>query len=416
MATLAYGNSDISFPVPDNCEKLIFNEPEFSVHKEKFQASLQDLLHQLNFIPEDLAIVVSDKTRLCGYEIYLPWLLETLLRNKIKKENITFFIAYGTHPRQSDEECICTYGDLYRHYRFVHHDCVNADLFHTLGVTSRGTPITIRKDLLQKDMIITMGAISHHYFAGFGGGRKLIFPGLGEKQAIYANHSLFLNPETRKLSHYCQPGVLKYNPVAEDLLEINRRMPFHFEIHGIMDSHGQVKQFMFGTGYDDFLNACLQHDKYYKVYNNKQYDLVLASTGGYPKDINFIQSHKSVHNAAAFVKDGGQLILLAECRDGIGTSTFLPVFDKGGWDKTFDLLLKNYAGNGGTALSMMAKTMRINILMMTRLDDNICNTIDVTKVDRLQTVNIIEQTKGTMAVIENASMLVKGSETVNNEQ
>jgi nickel-dependent lactate racemase len=52
-------------------------------------------------------------------------------------------------------------------------------------------------------------------------------------------------------------------------------------------------------------------------------DLVIASCGGYPKDINLFQSHKTMENAVRITKPGGVVILLAECRDGIGPSSFV---------------------------------------------------------------------------------------------
>ena len=64
--------------------------------------------------------------------------------------------------------------------------------------------------------------------------------------------------------------------------------------------------------------------------------MVVASAGGYPKDINFIQAHKSMHNAASFVQDDGKLIIFAECRDGIGNQAFMNLFKLGGWDQIFE--------------------------------------------------------------------------------
>jgi len=182
---------------------------------------------------------------------------------------------------------------------------------------------------MQSTLLITFGAISHHYFAGFGGGRKLLFPGLGDRESIYHNHSLFLNMKEKKLEPGCQSGILDGNPIAEDLLEIENLLPPRISIHGILDSHGKVCQLHIGSAYGDFLGACNQHNIYYKSQSADHYDCVVASSGGYPKDINFIQAHKSIHNAASFVKDGGTLIILAECIDGVGTNTFLPLFREG---------------------------------------------------------------------------------------
>ena len=70
-----------------------------------------------------------------------------------------------------------------------------------------------------------MGAVSHHYFAGYGGGRKLIFPGCGEREAIYANHGLYLDGAAGTIAAGCRPGVLDGNPLADDLFEIEEKLP-----------------------------------------------------------------------------------------------------------------------------------------------------------------------------------------------
>jgi nickel-dependent lactate racemase len=404
---LRYGSEVLSFEVPDNTVFLHIREPDYTISKESFYTNFLLRLATTDQDFSNVGIVISDKTRLCGYNNYLPWLVDILEKSGAKKENITFYIAYGTHPRQTDEESLSAYGKIYFKYNFVHHDCSDAAVMTTLGTTKRGTPITLRKDFLQSTLLITFGAISHHYFAGFGGGRKLLFPGLASREAIYHNHSLFLNMKSRKLEPGCQCGKLEGNPVAEDLHEIDTVLPQRISVHGILDSHGKVCQLHIGSAHSDFLGACNQHNAFYKSHSEALYDCVVASGGGYPKDINFIQAHKSFHNAASFVKDGGTLIILAECRDGIGTSTFLPLFRAGDWDSVFDKLSKKYEGNGGTALAMMAKTKRIHIHMITSFDDETCNLMGVKKIDTEKANSMISKEKGSVAVIENASMLVK---------
>jgi len=406
-SALKYGSQVLSFKVPDNAEMLQIREPEYTISRDTFYTNF---LLRLSTTTQDfskIGIVISDKTRLCGYNNYLPWLVDILEKSGAKKENITFYIAYGTHPRQTDEESVNAYGKIYYKYKFVHHDCSDTGNMTTLGTTKRGTPVIVRQDFLQSTLLITFGAISHHYFAGFGGGRKLLFPGLASRESIYHNHSLFLNRISRKLEPGCQCGVLEGNPVAEDLHEMDAVLPQRISVHGILDSHGKVCQLHIGSAYSDFLGACNQHNTYYKTNPEVLYDCVLASGGGYPKDINFIQAHKSVHNAASFVRDGGTLIVLAECRDGIGTNTFLPLFKAGGWDNVFDKLAKKYEGNGGTALAMMAKTKRINIVMVTGFDEETCTLMGTRKINAEEVNGLISKEKGSVAVIENASMLVK---------
>lgn len=405
--TLKYGKQDITFEVPDTAEVLTVKEPEYNNNKEKFCSELLASLPEGKDKYSEVAIIVADKTRLCGYPEFLPWVTEILAKRGAGKDQIKFYIAYGTHPKQTEEESLNSYGDTYNNYTFIHHDCYDDSVFVELGTTKRGTSITVRKDIMQSSLVITFGAISHHYFAGYGGGRKLFFPGLAKRSAVYQNHGLFLDLKTRALATGCQPGALKGNPLAEDLKEIDDFLPPKISIHGILNAKGKVSELHIGKDYADFEKACAIHDCYYRNGSEKLYDLVIASSGGYPKDINFIQGHKSVHHAAAFVKDGGRLIILSECIDKIGSNYFLKFLEAGSFEKAFQMLEQNYEGNGGTALSMMTKTSRIRISMMTSLDDSLCKTLNVDRISESDIQKVIEAEKGSIALIQNASLLVK---------
>jgi nickel-dependent lactate racemase len=404
---LKYGRQTISLPLPDRTDIFQIHEPDKKITPSLFASALRDELERVNPDLSNIAIVVGDKTRLCGYPEYLPVLLDTLENVGADPERMTVFIAYGTHAPQTDKECLEAYGGTYQNVRFVHHDCADDKCFVNSGKTSRGTPVLIRRDIVETNFLITFGAVSHHYFAGYGGGRKLIFPGLGQKASIYHNHGLFLDRERQTLSPYCQSGVMDKNPLAEDLAEFETFCPADLAIHGILDSRGQVCDLLPGAGTDHFRNACAEHGKHCEVNVTGDYDLVIASCGGYPKDINFIQSHKAIEHASKFVRNDGMLIILAECQDGVGSKTFLPWFEMGSWKKAFDRLARNYEGNGGTALSMMSKLKRIRILMVTELSDPVCKTIGVEKISPDQAKLLVKQSTGSVAAIPNAGILVR---------
>ena len=402
-----YGTEKIPFALPDPAEIFWVKEPETRITASEFASRIRGELERLDPDLTSVAVVVADKTRLCGYPEFLPVLLDTLKDFGALWDKITVYIAYGTHPHQTHEESIAAYGNPYKRLRFVHHDCLDNHCFVNLGKTSRATPVLIRRDILDADFLITFGAISHHYFAGYGGGRKLIFPGLGQRDAIYHNHGLFLDQERHVLSPLCQSGVLDKNPLAEDLAEYERFLSADLAIHGILDSMGNVCDLLPGVGTDHFRKACAQHGKNCEMVCNREYDLVMASCGGYPKDINFIQSHKAIDNAAKFVRDGGRLIVLAECFDGVGSTTFLPWFDLSDWGSAFNKLSENYEGNGGTALSMMSKLQRINMLMVTKLSDAVCETMGVEKISMDRAKMHVKQSSGALAAIPNAGLLIK---------
>jgi nickel-dependent lactate racemase len=407
--SLAYGTGQETFTFPDPVDSYGIQEPAKAINERIFRERLETVLAGGGLDLARPAVVVADKTRLCGYPRYLPVLLAALEEHGADPRRIRIFIAYGTHPPQSDDESATAYGGAFHSYHWIHHRC-DRDDFVDLGATGRGTPVRLRADLQQASCVVTFGAISHHYFAGYGGGRKLIFPGLGEKSAIYRNHGLFLDPDRRRLNPGCRAGGLDGNPLAEDLAEVEVFRPADLAVHGILDSRGRVCDLLVGRGAEHFRKACERHASHCEVRPGLSYDLVVASCGGFPKDINFIQSHKALHNAAAFVRDGGRLILLAQCRDGIGSQTFLPWFRLGGWNAAFDRLAENYMGNGGTALAMMAKLKRIRISLVTALEPDQAALIGFDVWSPAEVQECLDRHSGSLSVIANASLAVKKSD------
>jgi lactate racemase len=406
--SLAYGPDRLGFTFRREPERLTITEPEPRADANRFRQALSAALDRAAPDLSCPAVVVADKTRLCGYPEYLPPLLEMLTARGADPQRLTLWIAYGTHAPQSEDESHRSYGLAYSGYRWRHHRCDDAQAFVELGTTLRGTPVRLPPAIIDASCLITFGAISHHYFAGYGGGRKLIFPGLGEKAAIYANHALFLDRASRTLAEGCRPGALRGNPLADDLAEYEAFRQADLAIHGILDSHGRVCELRVGSGTQHFEAACARQAELTEIDRPGAFDLVLASCGGFPKDINFIQSHKAVHHASAFVRDGGRLIVLAQCRDGIGSQTFLPWFELG-WEAAFDRLAADYQGNGGTALAMMAKTRRIRIALVSELPADLAARIGCELLSAQEAGRLLEAHTSTLAVIPNAGLLVKKS-------
>ncbi|MEE4116831.1 MAG: nickel-dependent lactate racemase [Marinilabiliaceae bacterium] len=397
-----YGSKKITLTLPDNIKKLEVNPPSSGCSAEEFMSGLES---RIKISKESRAgIVVSDKTRLCSYETYLPLLTTFLEQKGVKSDNICFYIAYGTHPRQSDSESLAAYGDTFLKYRFIHHDCNDREAHRSLGITSRGTEVLIRNDVFENDLIILFGAISHHYFAGYGGGRKLLFPGLAFRESVYQNHSLYIDFDRQMLDPGCESGILKGNPVAEDLEEIDKLLPRKLIISGILNTAGKVALIRFDDTYSEFTDSCKVYDESYRYRGDEKFKMVVASAGGYPKDINFIQTHKSLHNAASFVEDGGTLILLAECRDGSGNDAFTKIFGRP-VKEIIKELKTSYSGNGGTALATLKKTGRIRVYMHTSLEKSICHSMGISPLTPDEMQEMINKSNTRIAIIENASMI-----------
>lgn len=408
IVSIPYGTDQLALSLPARTRHLLLEEPQKVITPLLFKGKLANFLQQRPLELDRPVLVLADKTRLCGYPEYLPVLISVLEQHGMDPAALKIIIGYGTHARQSDGECRHAYGEVYDRYSFIHHDCEQDAGFQELGRTTRGTPIRFRRDLLEASTIITMGAVSHHYFAGYGGGRKLVFPGCGERDAIYTNHGLYLDGAAGTIAEGCQPGILDGNTLAEDLAEIEEKLPADLAIHGILDSHGRLCNLLLGHGRESFLEACKLHGKNCEI-TSPRFDIVVASCGGYPKDINFIQSHKAIHNAAMFVRDGGLLLIYGACRDGIGSKTFLPWFEMASFAAAFNELSRHYQGNGGTALAMMTKLQRIQIGMVSDLDDATCRLIGMERWSHKRILDYLDDLKDekSIAFIPNASLTVK---------
>jgi nickel-dependent lactate racemase len=404
---MKYGSREVTLKLERETTRLVHREPSVNASPDKFRKLLATHLPFSGRRVSNVGIVVADKTRLCQYSTYLPVLTGYLQESGIPPSGITFYIAYGTHAPQSEQECIESYGETYKQFRFVHHNSRDTGAFQALGTTSRGTSVKVAREVLQHDMLITFGAILHHYFAGYGGGRKLLFPGMGAYESILQNHRLFLDYKTRSPAAGCLSGQLDHNPLALDLEEISGMLPPHLEIYTILDSQKQVCEISAGTSYEEFRKVCQRYDLFFKSTEMQQFDLVVASAGGYPKDINFIQSHKSIQNAASFVKNGGKLIIFAECRDGIGNPGLMGLFRLGGKDNIFRELEVEYKNNAGTAISMLEKAERMEIRMVTTLSEEDCRFMGATRCLPEDVQHMIDSEKGSVAVLENAGMLYR---------
>ena len=165
--------------------------------------------------------------------------------------------------------------------------------------------------MYEADRVILTGEIIHHLIAGHSGGRKSLVPGVAGAETTTFNHRLILDPR-------CRSGVLDGNPAHEDLLEACRLFDPDFLLNVVLDTSGQLVQVVAGHYELAHRAGCETVDRMYRIALEKAYDMVLASAGGFPFDIDLRQAHKGMENAARALRPGGVLVYLAECQDGAG--------------------------------------------------------------------------------------------------
>lgn len=316
---------------------------------------------------EKVVIVTSDITRYTGSEIYLPLLVERLGCQGIADRDMEILIALGIHRKQTDHEHQKILGPLYGRIRVTDHECDDSAHLSLLGTTSNGIRVSINRRAVEADHLILTGTIGFHYFAGFGGGRKSVLPGIASRQACMASHFTVLNPGAGSGKNpLATTGNLDGNPVHQAMVEGCAMAEPDFILNTVLAPDKRIMAAFAGDWREAHEEGCRFYSERFAFPLKNKADLVIASCGGFPKDINLIQAHKSMEYASQAICDGGVLILLAECRDGFGNGTFFNWFRHKRLDAFEAALREHYEINGQTAYSMLQKAQRFRVILVSQ--------------------------------------------------
>jgi nickel-dependent lactate racemase len=224
--------------------------------------------------------------------------------------------------------------------------------------------VEVNSALKEFSRVILTGGINFHYFAGFTGGRKSICPGLASAKTIEATHMLALDFEAGGRKAGVRAGQLDGNPVHEECERVASLVAPAFGINTIVGEEKRAVKVFCGdwrlahrAGCEYYLDQC-------SVAIPGKRDIVIASCGGFPHDINLIQGHKALDMAALACNEGGTIILLAECDDGLGRPDFLKWFDASDSRALEARLFNAYEVNGQTAWALLTKAERYRICLV----------------------------------------------------
>jgi len=313
-----------------------------------------------------VAVAISDVTRYSATDRFLPLLLRETDAAGIPRKRVTLFVARGTHRAMTIRELREAIGPEIDSGLRVAQSDPNRDLAD-LGTTSRGTRVLVSRELMEHDRIVLTGTISFHYFAGFGGGRKALVPGCAGKETAHQTHFRIFRADGPGKHPMARPGVLAGNPVHEDIVEAVAMASPTFLVNSLLTPAKQPFDLVAGHWQKAHEEGCALYAKHYRVPVTRRYPLVIASAGGFPKDINLIQSHKALDNAFLAVDPGGVLVLVAECPDGFGSSTFFPWFRHGDPDAMERKLRAKYQIYGQTAHAVLTKARACRVILVSSL-------------------------------------------------
>jgi len=331
-------------------------------------AALDDLVR-----PGDrILLVVPDATRQTGAGQIVNLLIRRLIANGSAPADINIIFATGIHRRVTDAEKAAILSPfVFQRIKMIDHNADDPIKNFRLGETSRGIPVELNWTLTEFDHVVLIGGVTFHYFAGFTGSRKLICPGLASAKTIAATHRLAFDCETRDRREGVGPGLLDGNAVHEAFVEAAAFAKPLFAVNTIVDDVGRVTDLYCGDWISSHRRASDVYADLFTVTISEKRDVVIASCGGYPLDINMIQAHKALEAAAAACREGGTILLLAECDDGLGRSDFIDWFDAADSSELARKLCDSYQVNGQTAWSLLRKAERFDVRVVTELDDEV---------------------------------------------
>ncbi|HNS04592.1 MAG TPA: nickel-dependent lactate racemase [Candidatus Saccharicenans sp.] len=350
---IEFGHDYLEIEVPPDCQELSMKEIPPATHPGQAVEEalshpigtprLEEIIQRKNRTAGNLsvAIVVSDITRPVPYQGesgLLPPLLRQLRAAGILKENIKIIVATGLHRPTTAKEKLAMYGEeVVGNYQIIDHNADDPDLFLSLGLTSRKTPISINRHFYLADLKIVTGLVESHFFAGISGGRKAICPGLVNVKTIEKFHGpeYLENPLATNL-------ILDGNPCHEEALEIAQKAGVDFALNVTLNKDLQMTGVFAGDLVESNLQAFQFIKDYVAIPLDREYDVVLTH-GGYVGQ-NHYQTAKAAAGALPAAKKGGTIIIVANNSDPfdpVGSPeyrTFLHLLKLQGPDGYLDLI------------------------------------------------------------------------------
>lgn len=319
---------------------------------------------------DSVLIVVSDATRPTASAQVVNLLVRRLVQLGVSPAQMAVIFATGIHrPVTEQEQTELLTPFIVQRLQVLQHDAYDASKLISFGATPSGLEVELSSALQRYSRVILTGGVNFHYFAGFTGGRKSICPGLASAETIKATHMLALDFETGGRKAGVGTGLLDGNAVHEACERVAEMVEPAFGVNTIVDSSKRAVKLFCGNWRLAHRAACEHYLEHHSIRIPEQREVVIASCGGFPYDINLIQAHKALDMASYACRDGGTIVLLAECRDGLGRPDFLKWFESANARSLADRLRGEYEVNGQTAWALLTKAERYRICLVSDLPD-----------------------------------------------
>jgi nickel-dependent lactate racemase len=228
----------------------------------------------------------------------------------IDEKNIAIVMGKGTHAWPNEGQIKQKVGaDILAKFGVEIHDPDKKENLKFMGATSRGTPVWINNTVAHADFWIGLGTLVGHYFSGYGGGPKIVLPGVAGRETIVKNH-VMAGDESAHL------GNTATNIVYQDMLETAKIAKIGMKVDVILNMDNKIAQIVAGEVEAAHKAGIDQYNAIYGFAAPKQADVVIVS--GYPLESELLQSCKAIVAAGQVTKKGGTILVASECSTGPG--------------------------------------------------------------------------------------------------
>ncbi len=397
---LSYGKGSVGFEIDDSKILQVIVPPaadEKVCDRGGVKYTLENptgaepLLEQLKRDkPEKVVVIVNDITRPTPYDLLLPPILETFEQAGVTDDKVTFVVATGIHDPHTEEENLQVYGEeIVRRFPIVSHVSDDLDSLVFAGMLSTGSELRINRLVAEADFIVALGVVMPHYFAGYSGGRKSIMPGVAWKQTVEKNHS-------RMVELMDDLPELESNPVSREMIEAARMISPVFIVNVVVSADREVVKVVAGDVVEAWKEAVVVASRLYEVPLKGLADVTIASSCGHPRDIDIYQMQKALDHADKATRNGGDVVMVAECPMGYGE----PVFEE--WmhaarspEDIIRRIRQEFVMGGHKAFGIAKVAARKRVYLVTSLDETQVQKLFAVKVSSVEeAIQRIEEQKG----------------------
>lgn len=368
--SIPYGRESVQLEIPEeNVAGVVRpNEVEIADERITIHEAVKNPINSKDFTTflqdaDDVLFIVNDATRPTPTSKILD-----IIHDDIKDCNNRFIIATGVHRAPTEGEMEFIFGkylDELRDKIYVHDARKDEDMVH-IGTSKNGTEMYVNRLGVEARKIVIISSVEPHYFGGYTGGRKSFLPGIASYNTIEQNHKYAMRKEAR-------PLVLEGNPVAEDMEDAIKTILDKeiFSIMTVLDRHQNIYAATAGHIHDSFHTAIDKAKEVFAVEIEEKADIVV-SVAPFPMDVDLYQSQKAIENAKLAVKDGGIIILVSKCREGIGEDTFYTLLSSSDDpQEVFDTIDKGYKLGYHKAAKIVEAALKGTICAVTELEDEV---------------------------------------------